>query len=169
MLDVWCSFCAATRSWREPACTEHSPGSWLRDAFATLDPEADQSSRMRSAAIQAIAIVGAAVLPASCTGMTEASTTRSPVTPRTRSWGGTEDYGSASRAQKVYQADWQRREFLGHWIHSLADSSEGPLFGQWAQQPKSMKLRAACNLLRHPLFLPRKLWSASAPNPHCYC
>jgi hypothetical protein len=39
---------------------------------------------MRSAAIQATAIAGAWVLPATWTGRTEASTTRSPVTPRPR-------------------------------------------------------------------------------------
>jgi membrane protein DedA with SNARE-associated domain len=48
-----------------------------------------ESSRMRSAAIQATAMVGAAVLPATWTGSTEASTTRNPVTPRTRSRGST--------------------------------------------------------------------------------
>ena len=48
-----------------------------------------ESSRMRPAAIQATAMVGAWVLPATWTGKTEASTIRSPVTPRTRSWGST--------------------------------------------------------------------------------
>src|ERR1700723_3125312 len=45
----------------------------------------------------------------------------------------------------------------------------GPLFDQWAQQPKSMKLWATYNLLRHPYISSRKLWSASALNPHCFC
>jgi NAD(P)-dependent dehydrogenase (short-subunit alcohol dehydrogenase family) len=48
-----------------------------------------ESSRMRSAAIQATAMVGAWVLPATWTGSTEASTIRSPVTPRTRNSGST--------------------------------------------------------------------------------
>src|SRR5260370_38197592 len=42
---------------------------------------------MRSAAIQATAIVGARVLPATWTGRMEASATRSPVTPRTMQLG----------------------------------------------------------------------------------
>lgn len=39
---------------------------------------------MKSAARQPIAIAGAAVLPDTCTGRTDASAIRSPDTPRTR-------------------------------------------------------------------------------------
>ena len=34
--------------------------------------------------------------------------------------GGTEDSDTAARVQKAYRADWQKRELLGHSIHSLA-------------------------------------------------
>jgi hypothetical protein len=40
---------------------------------------------MKSAARQPIAMAGAAVLPDTCTGSTDASAIRSPGTPRTRS------------------------------------------------------------------------------------
>jgi len=63
-----------------------------------------EPSRMRSAAIRATAMVGAAVLPATWTGRTEASTTRSPVTPRTRSCGSTTS--SASGPMAVAPTAW---------------------------------------------------------------
>jgi hypothetical protein len=44
---------------------------------------------IRSAARSAMAITGAFVLPRGTAGITDASTTRSPSTPRTRSWGST--------------------------------------------------------------------------------
>ena len=45
--------------------------------------------QMRSAARSAIAMTGALVLPRGTTGITDASTTRSPSTPLTRSSGST--------------------------------------------------------------------------------
>ena len=55
--------------------------------------------RIRSAARSAIAIVGAFVLPRGTVGMTEASTTRRPSTPRTRSWESTTDVSSVPMRQ----------------------------------------------------------------------
>src|SRR4029450_9060048 len=47
--------------------------------------------RMRSPAFSASMIVGALMLPRTSTGITEASTTRRPWTPSTRSWLSTTD------------------------------------------------------------------------------
>ena len=55
--------------------------------------------RIRSAARSAIMIVGALVLPDGSVGITDASTTRRPSTPRTRSCGSTTDASSLPMRQ----------------------------------------------------------------------
>ena len=58
-----------------------------------------QLARIRSAARSAIIIVGALVLPPIRVGITDASTTRRPSTPRTRSCGSTTDSASVPMRQ----------------------------------------------------------------------
>jgi mycofactocin system transcriptional regulator len=103
LLDLAMRHLAAAFTAPEHPATQAAPPA----SVVQLEPRAlppYEPSRMRSAAIQATAMVGAAVLPATWTGRTEASTTRSPVTPRTRSCGSTTS--SASGPMAVAPTAW---------------------------------------------------------------
>ena len=64
------------------------------------DPSAHaHQAHCLSAAFSAIMIVGALVLPPINRGITEASMTRKPCTPRTRSWGSTTEAASPPMRQ----------------------------------------------------------------------
>ena len=99
---------------------------------------------IKSAARSAVTMAGALVLPLGMDGNTEASTTRSPVRPCTRSRGSTtEDVGSLPMRQEPH--GWNTVHALAVTNAHIASSSSGPPPGSSSSSMMAARAGMAAN------------------------